>query len=281
MGAKKIALLGTAASSVNLAPYNDLSWEIWGCSTGTMTMPRISQRFELHRWDPTDQTRFAQAYVDYLRRYDGPIWMAKEYEDIPGCVVLPWQYLIRKYSPYFFTSSIAWMFAMAIEQNPEEIALYGIDMAAATEYKDQRMGLQYFGMLAKSKGIKVYAPPEADVFAPAPLYGICEISHQWWKQRKRLIQMTGEVQKLQEEINQKSALMTHYQGALDDQDYNFRSWFGNADAMGVDYTEPCSCEEFAHQAAWEDPNLPEALKPQAPLDIVPGSVEFTEDERTA
>lgn len=238
---KKIVLLGTAQSSVSLAPYHDRSWEIWACSVGTASQPRISRRFELHRWDPKDHNRFDPNYVAYLQRYDGEVYMAQHYPDIPGCRIIDWRGLVRKYSPYFFTSTIAWMFAMAIDEEPDAIHLYGIDMGAMTEYKDQRMGLQYFALLAQSKGIDVFAPPEADVFAPAPLYGICETSHQWWKQRKRLISMTQQVHDLQAEIEQRTTMLRHIQGALDEQDYNFRSWFGNENALSEDWTRPAQC----------------------------------------
>jgi hypothetical protein len=31
---RKIAVMGSAPSSVALAPFGDPSWEIWGCSPG-------------------------------------------------------------------------------------------------------------------------------------------------------------------------------------------------------------------------------------------------------
>lgn len=251
MTGKKIALLGTAPASMELAPFQDLSWEIWACSYGTMNMPRISQRFELHRWNPKDVARYGQPYIQYLQNFDGPVWMAKKYDDIRNCHILPWKALVRKYSPYFFTSSIAWMFAMAIEQEPSAIHLYGIDMATNQEYKDQRMGLQYFALLAQTKGIEIYAPAEADVFAPAPLYGICETSHEWWKQRTRLMWMNGERQRLAKEIAAMQEQQAYYQGCLDEQDYNFRSWFGNEAGMSQNFERPAQCTEleFPHNTS--------------------------------
>ena len=40
----KVALIGTAPSSRDLAPFNDLSWKIWGCSPGCWaSAPRASR----------------------------------------------------------------------------------------------------------------------------------------------------------------------------------------------------------------------------------------------
>ena len=38
----KIALVGTAPSSRMLAPYNDPSWKIWGCSPGATAAPALA-----------------------------------------------------------------------------------------------------------------------------------------------------------------------------------------------------------------------------------------------
>ena len=51
----KIALVGSAPSSVRLAPFDDPSWDIWGCSPGAypvFAQKRVDMFFELHRWEP-------------------------------------------------------------------------------------------------------------------------------------------------------------------------------------------------------------------------------------
>ncbi len=42
---RKIALLGSAISSVGLAPFYDKSWEIWGCSPANKNLPRVDRWF--------------------------------------------------------------------------------------------------------------------------------------------------------------------------------------------------------------------------------------------
>ena len=77
----KVALMGSAPSSVQLGPFRDKSykefiggkpnlypqapfldqtWQIWGCSPGAFgIVPRSDRWFELHRWEPGAQTWFS------------------------------------------------------------------------------------------------------------------------------------------------------------------------------------------------------------------------------
>jgi len=501
---KKIVILGTAPASMRLAPFNNQDWDIWACSPGTYGSPRITKFFELHRWEP-GQPWFSEGYCNFLRNFAGPVMMAQKVPEVKNCVVLPWRNLVKKYGPYFFTSSIAWMMAEAIEEiqacgGEGKIALYGVDMAAAclsgdirvltsdlrwvrcdsveigdeliafdehsqpygdgvkqrrwkktkvlrndrltkpsykvtledgreiicsedhlwltygentsrwkhakdlvtsnhredrptriidcidvwdedrswdagylaaafdgegyvsqtlrngqwghmrigfsqrdnemlaqviesltqlgyefkdssitkginggvhnlnirggraeqmkflgnirprrllgkfdpdtlgifkkrnkvavvktefigdypviglktdtstfiaeglashnSEYTDQRLGCQFFAMLAKSMGIEVGVPPESDLFRPAPLYGICETSHAWIKQKSRAIELNQRLAECNKLLEEKRDEKHFLQGALDDQDWHLHSWFGNEDSAECTYVEP-------------------------------------------
>ena len=170
---KQVVLLGTAPSSMMLAPFGNKEWDIWGCSPGTAGAPRIDRRYEMHRWEPGKEW-FSEAYVKLLKEFEGPVKMSAQVDDVPGCEVVDWMAHVETFGPYFFTSTLAWMMADAITEGYERIALYGVDMAATSEYHDQRMGIQYFAMLAGSMGIEVGVPPESDCLRPAPLYGVSE-----------------------------------------------------------------------------------------------------------
>ena len=255
----KIIILGTAPSSFNLAPYGG-DWEIWACSPGTYGAPKIDKFFELHRWEP-GQEWFSEGYCDFLRNFPGEVIMSKEVPEIQGCTIIPHQELVAKYGPYFFTSSIAWMMAMAIEMKPEKIALFGVDMAATTEYHDQRMGCQYFAMIAKAQGIEVGVPPESDLFRPAPLYGVCESSHCWIKQTSRARELASRLREAEAEVKKKSDEIHFIKGALDDQDWQLHSWFGASDSLGLEFTEPPDV-----------PALTELLNPRMVIDTKTGKV---------
>src|SRR5574337_825570 len=167
---KKICLLGSAPSSIRLAPFKDPTWAIWACSPGTYAMLTTERAyvpgdafFELHRWEPPvigDPTRqvqwFSAEYVQFLCQFPGPVWMTEPVAQVKNARRLPRETLLQKYGPYFFTSSLAWMAAMALEDPElEELAFYGVDMAAKEEYALQKPGCLFFVHEATKRGIRV------------------------------------------------------------------------------------------------------------------------------
>lgn len=233
---KQIAILGTAPT-LALAPVNSDDWEIWACSPGTIGTRRIDKFFELHRWQPGIEW-FPEAYVNFLKNFKGEVMMSAPTPDVKNCTVLPVHDLVTKYGPYFFTSSIAWMVAMAIEAGAEKIGLWGVDMAATTEYKEQRMGCQYMCMIAKSLGIEVGVPPESDLLRPAPLYGVCEQSHGWISQTQRNQQLVMRAEECKAQLQKSQDELNFLNGSLDDQDWVIQSFFGGMETLGTKYTEP-------------------------------------------
>lgn len=234
---KNIVLLGTAPASMQLAPFGAPEWEIWACSPGTFGMPKIDKHFELHRWEP-GQEWLPDSYVKWLREFEGEVIMSAYEPSVPGCKVLEWQRLVADWGPYNFTSSLAWMCAMAIEEKPDKIAFYGVDMASTTEYHDQRMGCAHFAVEAKKRGIEVGVPPESDLLRPPPLYGVCEQSHSWIKQTARAREMTARVREAEQQAKTATETIHFLKGALDDQDWQLHSFFGNVEGMGYQFTAP-------------------------------------------
>lgn len=220
----QVALIGSAPASVRLAPYNNPEWTIWGCSPGVYGVaPRTDVWLELHRYEP-GQPWFSPEYCQFLARYPGPVYMAEKRPEIPNSVVLPVADLVAKYGPYFFSSSIAWMMAMAIEAGATKIGLWGVDMAATEEYGYQRAGLQYFAQLAIAKGIEVGVPPESDLFRPAPLYGVSEIEHGQIKLLARKRELQQRIAMAQAQAENSKCEVHFLQGALDNNEYMTKTW---------------------------------------------------------
>lgn len=131
----KIALIGSAPSSVALgpyrdqsfaqfqqgkvqayppAPYADESWEIWACSPGAFgVVERCTRFFELHRWEP-GQPWFSPEYCQFLREFRGPVYTGGPVEELANGVVYPIDEVEAEFSAYFLTSSLALMLALAI-----------------------------------------------------------------------------------------------------------------------------------------------------------------------
>ncbi len=248
----KIAIIGSAPSSIRQAPYGDPSWQIWGCSPGTYAvMPRCDVFFELHRFEPgiigkpeTQKPWFSPEYVAWMGRQK-LVWMYEKVDQIPNSASFPYQELVKKYGSYFFTSSIAWMLAAAIEEIIAEraagkdeghaIGLYGVDMAANEEYADQRPGCQFFVQIAYQLGIAVHIPPESDLMAAPMLYGIQESSHfmvKMTERRKELTMRLNNVRAQKEGIIREEAFVS---GALDDMEYMVKTWLNREEPYSVDF----------------------------------------------
>jgi hypothetical protein len=239
----KIALLGSAPSSIRLAPLKDPAWSIWACSPGAYAI--IGQErtyhegdafFELHRWEPPvigDPTRqvawFSPEYVEWMRQFKGPVYTGEVIPDIPRSVRLPRERLLERYGPYFFTSSLAWMLAMALEvPDVEEIALYGVDMSATEEYAQQRPGCHFFIQAAMLRGVRVSVPPESDLMQPMPLYGICEWEPMMVKATVRKRELEARLVAAQASLQAATQQCGFLQGALDNHKYWMATWIGTA-----------------------------------------------------
>jgi len=224
----KIALIGTAPSSRMLAPYSDPSWTIWACSPGNMkSLPRVDEWFEIHGnmlWP--ENKHYGEPYLEWLKQQTFPIHMQST-QWIPNAIPLPVKDLVKEFGPYFFTSSFAWMMAMAIRAGAQEIALYGIDMASRDEYILQRPGAYYFFMEAQKRGIKMSAPYESDIMQPPALYGFSEVTQLGRKLLARQTEINGRLNGMRPERDKLIQNITYLEGAAEDLDYII-SIFGGA-----------------------------------------------------
>jgi hypothetical protein len=133
----KIALIGSAPSSSQLAPYWDKTyldflqgkeqmapplthggekWDIWGCSPGAAgQVGRATRWFEVHRWEPGREWLQVN-YLEFIRRFKGPVYVGGEVppQDIPTQRRYPIAAIENEFSSYFLTSSLALMMALAI-----------------------------------------------------------------------------------------------------------------------------------------------------------------------
>jgi len=134
----RIAILGSAPSSVHKAPLKNSiydqwlggrldntvkppesvqifdDYEIWACSPGAWAVtPRIDRFFEVHRFEP-GQPWFTPDYSNFLQTFRGPVYTGAHIPAIPNHVVYPIDVIEEKFSSYFLTSSIALMMAYAI-----------------------------------------------------------------------------------------------------------------------------------------------------------------------
>lgn len=223
----KIALIGTAPSSRLLAPFNDPTWTIWGCSPGNMgTLPRFDAWVEIHANLTWPQYKhYGEPYIAWLKTLKVPVYM-QDQSLVPSAITFPKDKLVAEFGPYFFTSSFAWMMAMAITMGAKEIALYGIDMASHDEYIIQRPGAYYFFIEGAKRGIKIWAPYESDILQPPGLYGYSDIAPFGRKMLAREDELTQRIVPIEQQHAKLTQDLFYLRGAKENQQYLREIWFG-------------------------------------------------------
>lgn len=259
----RIALVGSASSSVSIAPYEDKSyaefkeglpagfpgggimpenfldetWEIWGCSPGAAGMVRRATRwFEVHRWEP-GKNWFQPAYCEFVRDFKGPVYVGGNIPEIKNQVLYPIDRVETTFSAYFLTSSLALMCALAIleildarDKDPNHnhsddvIGFFGVDMSAGEEYGYQRAGCQFFILEALRRGIGVYVPPESCLLRPMPVYGLCEWGHTYIKLTQRARELNASKAQAAQQFEEARNRMTALAGSMEDLNYMVNTW---------------------------------------------------------
>lgn len=154
---KKIAILGTCPSRL-AAPLGDLSWDVWTIGPGGKNSNRWNVLFEIHG-SGTWPEGFAE-YLHELKQEKPPkrIYTESPMPDWPANVVFPQEELFAKYGRKWFTSSISYAIALALEENVTDLGLFGIDLESGEEYRSQFDGCRFFLDLARLCGVNIVLP---------------------------------------------------------------------------------------------------------------------------
>ena len=161
----KIAILG-AHPSWRDAPFDDLSWEIWGMSAGMWhQFPKWDRWFELHaegtypKYERIADKNGKKGYIEFV------------IAQAANCKNFPFKELLEEFGPYFFTTGqITWLLAHAITLKPEVIGIWGVE--AAGEYSPQRKDIHHFVQIAHDRGIKVEIPSGCPLLDKPKLYAL-------------------------------------------------------------------------------------------------------------
>lgn len=230
----KVAIIGTAPSSRDLAPYNDPSWQIWGCSPANHgVLPRVDVWFEMHPRQhllhPAHRS-WGDPYVKWLERQTIPVYVLSSWPNLPNATVYPLSDVVAEFSPHFFTSGPVYMIALAILKGATEIGIWGIDMATAEEYADQRPGCKFFMLEAVKRGIKFHLPPQSDLLTLSPLYGYLDESPMWLKLCARGEELRAQMQQAERDLEEAKYKFAFFKGAWDGNEYTKRTWVTGNDS---------------------------------------------------
>ena len=173
---KTIAVVGTAQSSNKQANNEPPEVERWAIGSARFWLSQVDRFFEVHTREHL-QRRARTAYFQHLQwmqEFNGPVYMLEVDPNIPNAVAMPIEEMTKKFFPFgehpYFTSSVSYMLALAIMEEPDEIKLFGIDFATKEERTHQRAGTEYFIGWAAGAGIRVTVPATSPIMKGA-LYG--------------------------------------------------------------------------------------------------------------
>jgi len=160
---RKIAIVGGGPTR-KWAPYRDRSWEIWAFSSTYDRYPRINRWFEIHALTDLRQQlatrkrgrRSFRNYVRFMSRLRCPVYMQRRHRFIPRSVPFPKKKLVRMFGRCF-TSTAAYLIALAIAEGCDVIGLWGIDLKGK-KYARQRPAIRYLLSLARRRGIRLVLP---------------------------------------------------------------------------------------------------------------------------
>lgn len=207
----KIAIVGTAPSSRMQAPFENKDWQIWACSPGIAEgyktfcdLPRFDAWFELHRFDePSLAEKFnadgIEAYRVWMRKLATDGVQVVTQEPIDGGTSYPIGEMIEKFGRYF-TNTISYMIAYAIEAGATDIMLTGVDMAAIDEYGSQRPSCEYLLGIAKGRGINVEIPLVSDLLKCRVMYAFDPEDAYGAKCKARQAELSGRVNQAKHEM---------------------------------------------------------------------------------
>jgi hypothetical protein len=138
--------------------------ESWGLPWSPLNT-RYDVWFEMH--DRSIFERRGPEYVDTLRKADRPIYMQREWDDIPNSVEYPLISVIADTGCDYFQSSIAYMLGLAIHEH-KDINLYGVDNHAGDEFAEERPCNEYLLGVAVGRGLQIWIHHSSSLLKFAP-----------------------------------------------------------------------------------------------------------------
>ncbi len=289
----KVAILGTVPNSRIVAPYEDQTWDIWCCSAGNSqgaAPPRLTEWFELHSlvdMRAEENKNWVPNYYTWLRTLTIPIWMQERNDDVPSGQPFPYRPLMDRFGPNkakglsnWFTSSIAWMFAFAIQRGYKTIGVFGVDMAAAEEhYTGQKAGLLRWFEIGRQLGIKVIVPLESTLAFDYPLYGYAEASRLGRALLIREIELRQRVVQLTQGIEAQMRDLHYLRGSLDQVVFDRRTYPTNDMAPEIDDIDAHLSQETRDALA--KPVSEQLLVPASELRGPPSAEDFSNSPEAA
>ena len=206
----KVALVGFATSSRDLAPFDDPEYEIWTLNQIYRHVPRATRHFDIHcNWEEDNVE--GTDHRGWITDSPIPVYMMETHDEFPNAVRYPIERVIEDAGIDYFTSTVTFEVGLAMLEGFKEIALFGIDLIVGTEYSVQKACLEFWLGMAHARGINVRIPDECALLKQAYRYGY-EREPDWGP--LQMTEVNRRIEYLSTERNKKMALINALDGAL-------------------------------------------------------------------
>lgn len=255
---RRIAIVGFTEHR-KYAPWDDDGWEKWGLNNlhtviGEEQTNSCARWFNLHTPELiTKDTVHVEWARDYCRV---PYYTFDTVDFCDTNVLFPAREMIERFGSNYFTNSISWMIALAMRElepalihwranRPEDpqaaaewdgvyrpiIGIWGVDMAATTEYANQRPSCEYWIGVAQGLGYFVSIAEGSDLLQAATMYGMGDDSPLRRKLEFRLTEHQQAIATLQAkraevagQLGQIDGQIASFQGAISELQYIHGIW---------------------------------------------------------
>ena len=161
--ARKVAILGSG-TSLQWAPIDDPSWEIWAHASIIQKIPlgTASVLIDLHPPHCFQEAR-KNAFKDYygwLKTQTTPIYMQEKYPEIPASIRFPRERIKTEWPNVPVGSQTAWMIGLALMQGVTHLGFWGTHYAHESEYKAQRANTERWVGIAEGRGVIIVCPTD-------------------------------------------------------------------------------------------------------------------------
>jgi len=218
---KRVYILGSGDSGWGFEKRS-FEGEVWCVNNMPIKHPDVpwTRIFEVHAftkkgdtWLRKGQEMFRDLrvndYIDKLNASKVPIYILPHEENpFSNSVTIPLDTLTSKYR-YFFSTTLSYQLAMALEEGFDTIDLLGVDMTLSSEYRDQRPSVTYFIGLLEGKGIQVNVAKDSPIVKNDYIYGLGESSLTLWDQRVTMLRNYNH-----KEIRKYESLIDQHKGSL-------------------------------------------------------------------
>lgn len=216
----KVAIVGFAPTTRDLAPFGDPSFQIWGLNHLWPEIPRWDVWFDMHApaWSKAHLAHWAEHEAWLKQDHQKPLYMLDKYPEYPSSIRFPIEAVTERFGSYF-TCGPAYMIALAIFVGAVEIQVWGMDMRHDTEYSAQRPCTEWWLGIARGLGIRVVVPEQSALLGQGqPLYGYEEAAGAWAELQRALLarrkEAAAERQKFLEAQEQAMAQVHAFDGAI-------------------------------------------------------------------